>query len=61
LARARERGVEQVFLLTETAPVFFGRLGFSDVDRAAVPDTIRATVEFASACPASARVMRIEV
>jgi amino-acid N-acetyltransferase len=58
LARARERGVEHVFLLTETAPAFFGRLGFSDVDRAAVPESIRATVEFASACPASARVMR---
>jgi amino-acid N-acetyltransferase len=60
LARARERGVERVFLLTETAPAFFARHGFNDIDRGTVPDTIRATVEFTSACPASARVMRAE-
>jgi amino-acid N-acetyltransferase len=55
--RARQKGVTHLFLLTETAPDFFRRFGFVDVDRDAVPTAIRSTVEFASACPASAPVM----
>jgi hypothetical protein len=50
-----------VFLLTETAPAFFARFGFTDIDRARVPETIRQTVEFSSACPASARVMVLDL
>jgi arsenate reductase (thioredoxin) len=57
LERARQGGVARVFLLTETAAAFFPRFGFSDIERAQVPDSIRGSVEFASACPASARVM----
>jgi arsenate reductase len=57
LARAREQDVARVFLLTETAAGFFPRFGFTDIDRARVPDSIRSTEELASACPASARVM----
>lgn len=55
--RARQKGVKHLFLLTETAPDFFRRFGFVGVDRTAVPAAIRSTVEFASACPASAAVM----
>ncbi len=61
LERARRGGAARVFLLTETAPVFFRKFGFADVDRGFVPDSIRATVEFGSACPASARVMALEL
>ena len=61
LDRARDRGVRRIFLLTETAPDFFSRFGFVDVDRAFVPPSIRGTVEFARACPASARVMVLEL
>jgi amino-acid N-acetyltransferase len=61
LERARERGVQTVYLLTESAADFFRRFGFADVDRVAVPDSIRRTVEFASACPASARVMALKL
>jgi amino-acid N-acetyltransferase len=57
LERARTRGVERVYLLTETAPEFFARLGFQPVERAAVPEAVRQSVEFAGACPASAQVM----
>ena len=57
LERAAARGARRVFLLTETAPEFFARFGFVDIQRTDVPETIRGTVEFASACPASARVM----
>jgi arsenate reductase len=61
LDRARATGVGRVFLLTETAPLFFRRLGFRDVERASVPESIKGTVEFASACPASARVMVLDL
>lgn len=55
---ARERGVDAVFLLTTTAEKFFPRFGFERISRADVPDSVRASVEFQSACPASAVVMR---
>ena len=57
LDRARQRGVARVFLLTETAAEFFPKFGFAGIDRGNVPDVIRGTAEFSSACPASARVM----
>ena len=61
LDRARQRGVSRVFLLTETAAAFFPKFGFTSIDRSHVPDSIRGTVEFASACPASAQVMTLEL
>jgi amino-acid N-acetyltransferase len=55
---ARSRGVATAFLLTTTAERFFPRLGFEPIPRADVPDSVQASVEFQSACPASATVMR---
>ena len=61
LDRARGRGATRVFLLTETAAAFFPKFGFTAIDRSSVPESIRGTVEFASACPAAARVMVLEL
>jgi len=47
----------QVYLLTETAGGFFGRLGFRRTSRSRVPPAVRASVEFTTACPASAIAM----
>jgi arsenate reductase len=58
LARAEARGLPAVFLLTTTAERFFPRFGFRRIDRAAVPGGVRQSVEFTSACCASAIVMR---
>jgi amino-acid N-acetyltransferase len=58
LARARARGLPAVYLLTTTAQDFFPRFGFSPITRDAVPDSVKDSVEFRSACPASAIVMR---
>lgn len=58
LSLARDAGVGAVFLLTTTADGFFPRFGFARVERDEVPADIRASVEFVSACPASAVVMR---
>jgi amino-acid N-acetyltransferase len=55
---AAARGHQQLFLLTTTAAGFFPRFGFTPVDRADVPDDVRGSVEFVSACPATALVMR---
>jgi amino-acid N-acetyltransferase len=56
---ARRHGVRAMWLLTETAADFFPRFGFEHATRDAVPAPVRASVEFTSACPASATVMRL--
>lgn len=55
---AKRRDMKAVFLLTTTAERFFPRLGFEPIFRAEVPGSVQASVEFQSACPASATVMR---
>jgi amino-acid N-acetyltransferase len=54
---ARDRGLASIYLLTTTAESFFPRFGFVVVDRASVPAAIQASIEFQSACPASAIAM----
>ena len=61
LALARSRGVERVFLLTETAAGFFPRLGFEPVERSAIPASVQQSVELRSACPASALAMALNL
>ena len=58
LRLAQEHGAEAVFLLTTTAERFFPKFGFEQIAREEVPASVRASVEFTSACPASAIVMR---
>jgi amino-acid N-acetyltransferase len=58
LQLASSRGVTTVFLLTTTAERFFPRFGFEPIVREQVPVCVRGSVEFQSACPASAIVMR---
>jgi amino-acid N-acetyltransferase len=58
LTLARDRGASVVFLLTTTAAQFFPRFGFEQITRDDVPESVRQSVEFQSACPASAVVMR---
>lgn len=54
---ARSRGVRAIYLLTTTAEEFFARRGYARIDRAAAPDSIRTTREFADICPASSAFM----
>ena len=58
LAMARQRGVERVFILTTTAARFFPRFGFETISRADVLESVQTSVDFRSACPASAIVVR---
>jgi amino-acid N-acetyltransferase len=54
IAIARRRGLRALYLLTETAAGFFPKFGFQLVSRAHIPREIQQSVEFTSACPASA-------
>lgn len=56
LAAARRH--RDVYLLTTTAAGFFPRFGFSPVDRAEIPEDVRGSVEFTTACPSTALAMR---
>jgi amino-acid N-acetyltransferase len=55
---ARERRIEDVYLLTTTAEEYFPKFGFACVRRDAVAEGVRSSVEFQGACPAAAVVMR---
>jgi len=56
-SEAAMRGCRAIWLLTDSASGFFGRLGYAKCDRAVVPETIRETQEFTVLCPASADVL----
>jgi N-acetylglutamate synthase-like GNAT family acetyltransferase len=57
LQEAEVAGARDVYLLTTTAEQYFPPVGFACIVRDAVPDAVTASVEFRSACPASAVVM----
>jgi amino-acid N-acetyltransferase len=58
LSVTRERGIDDVFLLTTTAEHYFPRFGFACVSRDSVSPELQASAEFQGACPASAVLMR---
>jgi len=60
LALARRRNIRTVYLLTETAGGFFPRFGFRAIPRDAVDPAVQRSIEFTSACPTSALVMRLD-
>jgi amino-acid N-acetyltransferase len=59
IAEAKADGIEALYLLTTTAERYFPIFGFSETARDTVPDAIKKTEEFRSACPASATVMTL--
>src|SRR5450631_3466184 len=61
LELARKEGATDVYLLTETAAVFFPRFGFSVEDRSLAPESLQQSAEFRTACPASAVLMHVKV
>ncbi|MFO1455272.1 MAG: arsenic resistance N-acetyltransferase ArsN2 [Steroidobacteraceae bacterium] len=52
--RAAEAGIERLVLLTTTAGPFFAARGYRPTPRDALSDSLRATPEFQSLCPAPA-------
>jgi amino-acid N-acetyltransferase len=55
---AANRGLTELYLLTETAEGWFPRLGYGVTTRASVPAALTASPEFTGACPESAAVLR---
>jgi amino-acid N-acetyltransferase len=58
LQLARDLRAPAIYLLTTTAERYFPRFGFTPIPRGDVPATVQTSVEFTSACPSSAVVMR---
>jgi N-acetylglutamate synthase-like GNAT family acetyltransferase len=58
IAEGEARRLRALYLLTTTAEQYFPAFGFERTTRDGVPDGVRATAEFQTACPASATVMR---
>jgi len=58
LSVATAKGSQTAYLLTTTAEKFFPKMGFERISRDDVPASVQASIEFQSACPASAVVMR---
>jgi amino-acid N-acetyltransferase len=55
---AAARGIDELFLLTETAIDWFPRLGYVPDVRSAAPDEVRTSPEFTGACPDNAALLR---
>jgi amino-acid N-acetyltransferase len=56
--QARESGLLELVLLTETAQPFFERLGYCVIERSAAPAAVQGSAEFKSLCPQSVVCMR---
>jgi len=54
---ARHRGVDRLFLLTQTAAGFFARLHYERCERSLAAEAIRASSQFAGLCPGTAVCM----
>lgn len=57
-ARARGRGITELWLLTIDARRYFENRGYTPEDRAAAPDAIRRAAEFTTLCPGDAVLMK---
>jgi amino-acid N-acetyltransferase len=54
---ARSQGVRAIYLLTNSAEVFFAQRGYLRIARAAVSEAIQGTQEFTQLCPESSALM----
>lgn len=60
IRKAQEQKIAEIYLLTETAEKFFAARGFEKISRERVDERVKTSVEFQSACPASAACMRLK-
>lgn len=61
LNEAKKRNLKGVYLMTETAPGFFVKRGFTEVSREAVPAEVQNSQEFKTLCSQSAKVMALHL
>jgi amino-acid N-acetyltransferase len=58
LQHAERQGIQEIYLLTDSAARFFEKIGFHKVARDDAPESIRKHKQFTTLCPSSAVVMR---
>ena len=61
VARAKEKGLTRLFLLTTTAAPYFARRGFELVERSTAPEAMTRSAQFASLCPSTATCMALSL
>jgi len=54
---ARDLGMDELYLLTETAETWFERRGYRAIEREVVPEPVRGSIEFTTACSTTAVAM----
>ncbi len=54
-----KQGVQDLYLLTDSAELYFKHLGFTQITREDAPREIKQTEQFSSLCPYSATVMTL--
>jgi amino-acid N-acetyltransferase len=60
LGNAKAKGVETIYLLTDTAEAYFSGLGFEALDRKDIDEAVKASPEFGECCE-TAVAMRIVI
>jgi ubiquinone/menaquinone biosynthesis C-methylase UbiE/N-acetylglutamate synthase-like GNAT family acetyltransferase len=58
IQQAKNKGVNEVYLLTNTASGFFKKLGFEETNRSMAPTAMHNTTEFKELCPISSTCMK---
>ncbi|HEV7332555.1 MAG TPA: arsenic resistance N-acetyltransferase ArsN2 [Flavisolibacter sp.] len=56
--KAAASGIQDMYLLTETAEKYFDRKGYTTISRGEVPAEVQVSSEFSHVCPVSATVMK---
>jgi amino-acid N-acetyltransferase len=57
----QQKGVKELYLLTETADKYFDRLGYTKQKRQEAPESIKGTTQFSGLCPSSSKFMKKRV
>jgi len=55
---ARSKGINRLFLLTDTAESYFKKKGFAKVARDKVPEDMKQSIEFTTLCTSAPAMMR---
>ncbi|MES2111229.1 MAG: arsenic resistance N-acetyltransferase ArsN2 [Bacteroidota bacterium] len=58
---AKQKGLTELYLLTETAPAYFERKNYTKITRNDVPAEVQRSPEFSNVCPVSAIVMKKKI
>jgi amino-acid N-acetyltransferase len=61
VTHSKQKRIDHLFLLTTTADKYFDRMNWQRIGCDEVPEAIGATTEFASLCPVSAIVMKLDI